>query len=181
VLWSSDCHDAEVPEPGTTALVILLPGAEPALAAARRVDPAVVRPGLPAHVTALYPFLPDDSVTPSVLAAVRSLASALAPASVRLAELLTTPGFVALQAPSLQPITDAVCDRWPEVAPYGGRFGPRPPAHVTVAMGGDEETLSRVGDEVRPLLPLTAHATSLQLVALTEHGWEPRLDAPLTG
>lgn len=48
-------------------------------------------------------------------------------------------------------------------------------------MGGDEETLSRVGDEVRPLLPLTDRATALQLVALTERGWELRLDAPFTG
>jgi hypothetical protein len=169
-----------VPSPGTTALVILLPAAEPALAAARRIDPALVRPGLPAHVTALYPFLPDGSVSSSVLDAVRSLASDVAPTEVRLDEFLSAPGFAALPAPSLQPITDAVCDRWPEVAPYGGRFGPRPPAHVTVAMGGDEETLSRVGDEVRPLLPLTDRATALQLVALTERGWELRLDAPFT-
>lgn len=170
-----------MPSPGTTALVILLPAAEPALAAARRIDPALVRPGLPAHVTALYPFLPDDSVSSSVLDAVRSLASTVAPTEVRLDEFLSAPGFAALPAPSLQPITDAVCDRWPEVAPYGGRFGPRPPAHVTVAMGGDDETLSRVGDEVRPLLPLTDRATALQLVALTERGWELRLDAPFTG
>ncbi|MEV6643950.1 2'-5' RNA ligase family protein [Amycolatopsis sp. NPDC051371] len=170
-----------MPEPGTTALVILLAAAEPALAAARRVDPALVRPGLAAHVTALYPFLPDTLLTASVLAAVRSLASGVSPTEVRLGEFLAAPGFAALPAPSLQPITDAVCARWPEVAPYGGRFGPRPPAHVTVAMGGDEETLSRVGAEVRPLLPLTAHATALQLVALTERGWEPRLEAPFAG
>lgn len=167
-----------MPEPGTTALVILLPAAEPALAAARRVDPGLVRPGLAAHVTALYPFLPDSSLTSPVLAAVRSLASAFSPTEVRLAEFLAAPGFAALPAPSLQPITDAVCARWPEVLPYGGRFGPRPPSHVTVAMGGDEETLSRVADEVRPMLPLTDHAVALQLVALTESGWELRLEAP---
>jgi hypothetical protein len=167
-----------VPEPGTTALVILLPAAEPALAAARRVDPTLVRPGLAAHVTALYPFLPDASLTSSVLAAVRSLASAVSPTEVRLDQFLSTPGFAALPAPSLQPITDAVCAHWPEVLPYGKRFGPRPPAHVTIAMGGDEETLARVADEVRPLLPLTDRATALQLVALNERGWELRLEAP---
>lgn len=170
-----------MPEPGTSALVILLPAAEPALDAARRIDPALVRPGLPAHVTALYPFLPDALVTSSVLDAVRSLASAVPVTDVRLDEFLSTPGFAALPAPALQPVTDAVCDRWPEIAPYGGRFGPRPPAHVTVAMGGDDETLSRVGAQVRPLLPLTGRATALQLVALTDHGWEPRLDAPFAG
>ena len=167
-----------MPEPGTTALVILLPAAEPALDAARRVDPGLVRPGLPAHVTALYPFLPDASLNDEVLAAVRSLAAGVSPASVELSEVLVAPGFLALPAPSLQGITDAVCDRWPDVPPYGGRFGSRPPAHVTVAMGGEEETLSRVATEVRPLLPVTGRVEALQLVALTERGWEPRLEAP---
>ncbi|GAB3145189.1 2'-5' RNA ligase family protein [Amycolatopsis sp. NPDC004378] len=169
-----------MPEPGTTALVILLPDAEPVLAAARRVDPALVRPGLPAHVTALYPFLPDASLTDEVLAAVRSLAVDVAPAEVRLAEFVTAPGFAAIPTPSLQPVTDAACARWPDIPPYGGRFGPRPPAHVTVAMGGEDETLARVAGEVRPLLPLNVRADALQLVALTERGWEPRLEAPFS-
>jgi hypothetical protein len=167
-----------VPAPGTTALVILLPAAEPALAAARRVDPAVVRPGLPAHVTALYPFLPDASLTDEVLADVRSLAAAVSPAEVRLTELVVTPRFVALAAPALQAVADAACARWPELPPYGGRFGPRPAAHLTVAMGGSEEALERVAEEVRPLLPLTDRAEALQLVALTDRGWEPRLETP---
>lgn len=175
------CHDAGVPEPGTTALVILLPAAEPVLAAARRVDPDLVRPGLPAHVTALYPFLPDSSLTEEVTAEVRSLAAGFSPPEVRLTELVTTPGFVALAAPALQAVADAVCARWPEVLPYGGRFGPRPPAHLTVAMGGSEAALEQVARDVRPLLPLTAHAKAVQLVALTDRGWEPRLEAPFGG
>lgn len=167
-----------MPEPGTTALVILLPAAEPVLAAARRVDPALVRPGLAAHVTALYPFLPDGELTDEVADAVRELAAAFPPVEVRLAEFVTTRGFAAIPAPSLQPIADAVCARWPEVPPYGGRFGSRPAAHLTVAMGGEDEVLERVAAEVRPLLPLHDTAKALQLVALTERGWEPRLSVP---
>ncbi len=161
--------------------MILLPAAEPVLAAARRVDPALVRPGLPAHVTALYPFLPDGSLTDEVLAEVRVLAAGFPAPEVRLAELVVTPGFVALAAPALQPVADAVCARWPDVLPYGGRFGPRPVAHLTVAMGGTEDTLERVAREVRPLVPLTDRATGLQLVALTDHGWELRSEAPFGG
>ncbi|MEV5716636.1 2'-5' RNA ligase family protein [Amycolatopsis mediterranei] len=167
-----------MPAPGTTALLILLPAAEPALAAARRVDSALVRPGLPAHVTALYPFLPDASLTDEVLADVRALAATVSPPEVRLTELVVTPGFVALAAPALQAITDAVCARWPAVLPYGGRFGPRPAAHLTVAMGGPDDALERVAEEVRPLLPLADRPDALQLVALTDRGWEPRLGAP---
>jgi hypothetical protein len=100
---------------------------------------------------------------------------------VRLTEFLAGPGFAALPAPALQPVADAVCARWPEILPYGGRFGPRPVAHLTVAMGGSAEALERVGQDVRPLLPVTDRAEALQLVALTEHGWEPRLEAPFGG
>ncbi|WP_244211135.1 2'-5' RNA ligase family protein [Amycolatopsis kentuckyensis] len=170
-----------MPSLGTTALVMLLPAAEPALAAARRVDPDLVRPGLPAHVTALYPFLPDASLTDEVLAEVRSLAAAVSPPDVELAELVVAPGFVALAAPALQAVADTVCARWPSVLPYGGRFGARPAAHMTVAMGGSEEALARVAEDVRPLLPLADRAEALQLVALTDRGWEPRLEAPFGG
>ncbi|RSD07492.1 2'-5' RNA ligase family protein [Amycolatopsis eburnea] len=162
-------------------MVILLPAAEPILAAARRVDPALVRPGLPAHVTALYPFLPDAELTGQVLDAARELAATFAPTDVPLTEFVTAPGFAAIPAPALQPITDAVCNRWPSVQPYGGRFGPRPGAHVTVAMGGEAEVLERVAAEVRPLLPVRDRAVELQLVALTDRGWEPRLSAPFGG
>jgi hypothetical protein len=132
-------------------------------------------------VTALYPFLPDAALTGDVVSAVHALAASFSPVEVRLAEFLTAPGFAALPAPSLQPVTDAVCARWPEVAPYGGRFGPRPPAHVTVAMGGDEPALGRIAAAVEPLLPLAGRAEALRLVALTERGWEPRLEAPFRG
>ncbi len=158
--------------------MILLPAAEPILDAARRVDPALVRPGLPAHVTALYPFLPADG---AVLEATRELAATFSPTDVPLTDFVTAPGFAAIPAPALQPITDAACERWPSVQPYGGRFGPRPDAHVTVAMGGDAEVLERVAAEVRPLLPVRDRAVELQLVALTDRGWEPRLTVPFGG
>jgi hypothetical protein len=167
-----------VPEPGTTALVILLPAAEPILAAARRTAPALVRPGMPAHVTALYPFLPAAEVTGEVLDAARSLAAGLPPVDVVLTELVAEAGFAGIPVPSLQPVADAVCARWPAVLPYGGRFGPRPGAHVTVAMGGTDAELERVAAEVRPLLPLECRADGLHLVALTEDGWSTPLSAP---
>ncbi|MFG1647121.1 2'-5' RNA ligase family protein [Amycolatopsis sp. NPDC049252] len=167
-----------MPEPGTSALVILLPAAEPVLAAARRTAPALVRPGLPAHVTALYPFLPAHELTDEVVDAVRDLTAAVRPVDLRLTELVVAPGFSAIATPSLQPIADAVCARWPEVQPYGGRFGPTPAAHLTVAMGGAEADHERVAEQVRPLLPLAARAAELHLVALDDEGWETRLAAP---
>ncbi|GAA3579994.1 2'-5' RNA ligase family protein [Amycolatopsis ultiminotia] len=168
-----------MPEPGTSALVVELPAAGGLLALAAEVDPGLVRPGLPPHVTALYPFLPAAQLTEAVDEAVRAVAAAHQPVDVRLTEPVTAPGFVAAAAPALQPLADAVCERWPDVPPYGGRFGPRPPVHLTIAMGGTDEQRATVTERAAAALPVTDRAEKLHLVVLTEQGWQLRLSAPL--
>ncbi|WP_328610935.1 2'-5' RNA ligase family protein [Amycolatopsis sp. NBC_00345] len=168
-----------MPTPGTSALVVELPAAEGLLDAARAVNPALVRPGLPPHVTALYPFLPAAQLTEEVDQAVAALALEHGAVDVRLTELVVTAGFVAAAAPALQPLADAVCGQWPDVPPYGGRFGPRPPVHLTIAMGGTDAEDQAVAAAAKALLPVSGRAETLHLVVLTEQGWQLRLTAPL--
>ncbi|MET8682849.1 2'-5' RNA ligase family protein [Streptomyces sp. NPDC004732] len=169
-----------MPQPGTTAVVIVLPDATPLLDAARRIDPALVRPGLPAHVSLLYPFVPESALTDQDEEGVRSLAARFPAADLLLEEVVTAPGFVAVAVPGLQAIVDAFHAQWPELRPYNGRFGARPAAHVTVAMGPDDPTAAaHVRTAIGSLLPLRTRATAVQLVALTEEGWQPRFTAPL--
>lgn len=171
-----------MPEPGTTAVVIVLPDAAPLLDAAWRIDPALVRPGVPAHVSLLYPFVPESALTGQDEEGLRSLAASFPAAELVLEEVVTAPGFVAVTVPALQPIVDAFHAQWPGLRPYGGRFGARPAAHVTVAMGADDPTGSaHVRAAVGSLLPLRTRAAAVQLVVLTEEGWRPRLTAPLGG
>jgi hypothetical protein len=154
-----------MPETGTTALVITLPAAEVLLDAARRVNPAVVRP-IPAHVSVLYPFVP---LTRDVEQVLEDIAAATPVTPVDLTEIVTAQGFVGIAASALQPVVDAVCERWPDVLPYGGRFGARPAAHLTVAMGPDA---SRVITAVRKELPVGDRADALRVVVLTEGRWQ---------
>ncbi|KPH99928.1 hypothetical protein OV450_0776 [Actinobacteria bacterium OV450] len=169
-----------MPEPGTTAVVIVLPDAAPLLDAARRIDPSLVRRGVPAHVSLLYPFVPESALTGQDEEGVRSLAARFPAADLVLEEVVTASGFVAVTVPGLQPIVDAFHARWPGVRPYGGRFGARPPAHVTVAMGADDLTVAtRVRSVTGSLLPLRTRAAAVQLVVLTEEGWRSRFTAPL--
>lgn len=134
------CDDDGVPEPGTTAVVIGLPDATPLLDAAWRIDPALVRRGVPAHVSLLYPFVPESALTVQDEKGVRSLAASFPAADLLLEEIVTASGFVAVSVPGLQAIVDAFHARWPGLRPYSGRFGARPAAHVTVAMGADNPT-----------------------------------------
>ncbi|MFE2142472.1 2'-5' RNA ligase family protein [Streptomyces sp. NPDC059456] len=168
-----------MPEPGTTAVVIVLPDAAPLLDAAWRIDPALVRPGLPAHVSLLYPFVPQSALTGEDETGVRSLAAGFPAADLVLEEVVTAPGFVAVSVPGLQPIADAFHARWPGLRPYGGRFGARPASHVTVAMGAENAAAARVRDALGSLLPLHTRAAAVELVVLTEEGWQSRFTAPL--
>jgi hypothetical protein len=168
-----------VPAIGTTALVIEVPAAEVLLDVARRVNPLLVRPGLPAHVTVLYPFLPASELTDDVDDTVRAIAARTPVTDVRLSEVISAPGFVAMAVPALQAVADAAYAEWPEVEPYGGRFGPKPPVHLTVAMGGTEDELAQVAAQTREALPVQDRPTAVHLVVLTEQGWQLRLSAPL--
>ncbi|MFJ8565614.1 2'-5' RNA ligase family protein [Streptomyces sp. NPDC093514] len=171
-----------MPEPGTTAVVIVVPDAAPLLDAARRIAPAHVRHGVPAHVSLLYPFVPEPALTGQDERSVRSLAARFPAADLVLEDLVTASGFVGVTVAELQPIADAFRARWPGVRPYGGRFGAQPAAHVTVALGADDPTATaHVRAAVGSLLPLRARAAAVQLVALTAEGWRPRLTAPLGG
>lgn len=158
----------------------MLPDAAPLLEAAWRIDPALVRRGVPAHVSLLYPFVPESALTDQDEKGVRSLAAGFPATDLLLEEVVTEPGFVAVTVPGLQPVLDAFRARWPGSRPYGGRFGARPAAHVTVAMGADNPTVaSGVRTAIDSLLPLRARAASVQLVVLTEEGWQPRFTVPL--
>lgn len=135
---------------------------------------------MPAHVSLLYPFVPESALTGQDEKGVRSLAASFPAADLLLEELVTASGFVGVTVPQLQPIVDAFHTQWPGLRPYGGRFGTRPATHVTVAMGADNPTTSaQVRTAVGSLLPLRTRAAAVQLVVLTEEGWRPRFTAPL--
>ena len=67
-------HDARVPaERGETAIVVPVPDAEPTLSAWRKRFDSSAAQGMPAHVTALYPFLPEDRLLSEALTRLREL------------------------------------------------------------------------------------------------------------
>ncbi|MER5935148.1 2'-5' RNA ligase family protein [Streptomyces sp. NPDC002054] len=158
-----------------------MPDAAPLLDAAWRIDPVLVRRGVPAHVSLLYPFVPESALTGQDEKSVRSLAASFPAADLLLEEVVTaSSGFVAVTVPGLQPIVDAFRAQWPGLRPYTGRFGARPAAHVTVAMGADNPTAAaHVHAAIDSLLPLRTRAAAVQLVVLTEDGWQSRFTAPL--
>jgi hypothetical protein len=134
-----------VPQPGQSALIIPVPAAAALLARVRAAFPSVVREGDTGHVTMLYPF---TAAAPEQLA---EIAASLAPVDVVLDRVVREPGFVALTSTALAPLTAQVRRHWPEVVPYGGRFGPSPEAHLTLAMGVSDADAAAIADLAAPV------------------------------
>lgn len=154
-----------MPKLGKTAVVVPVLAADGMLEAVARHYPQAVRQGVPAHVSLLYPFLDLPLVDEGVLRQLRSCAKDSASLSVTFAEFHREPGFVGLEAKPLASLAGVVRGRWPNLAPYEGRFGNNPPLHLTIAMGVLPEAADDVVEKLSGFLPLTVVVDQLWLVA----------------
>ncbi|GAA2597945.1 MULTISPECIES: 2'-5' RNA ligase family protein [Streptomyces] len=165
---------------GTTAVLAVLPDAAPLLELAAGVDAHAVRPGVPAHAALLYPWLAADEVGAPELHRLRAVLPT-GPLSVRLSTVERSGGFVGVPVPGLNGVAAAVRSAFPARVPYGGRFGPNPPVHVTVALDADPAAAADIADRAAAALPITAAISTLHVVALTPEGWRSLAELPLDG
>ncbi|GAB2958126.1 2'-5' RNA ligase family protein [Amycolatopsis acidiphila] len=152
---------------GSTAVVVLLPDAEPLLEAVRQIGPRLVRP-LPAHVSLLYP---GPAPGPGVLHEVTRLSP---PSEVELRQVITgEDGFVGVAVPALDAAVARLRASFPAATPYGGRYGETPPAHLTVALGATRAQVGQVTRLVRNSLPRMSKVLGPYLLERTGTGWRP--------
>ncbi|MEV1025731.1 2'-5' RNA ligase family protein [Streptomyces sp. NPDC050264] len=163
---------------GTTAVLAVLPDAEPLLELAAGVDARVVRPGVPAHAALLYPWLPADEVGEPELDRLRAALPA-GRIPIRLDTVEQAGGFVNIPVPELRAAAGAVRAAFPAQVPYGGRFGQDPPVHVSVALDADPGTAADIARRAAARLPITTEISALYVVALTPTGWQLLADLPL--
>ena len=119
-----------------TALVVLVPDAEPVVAEHRlRHDPAAAD-GVPAHVTVLYPFRAE--VDDATAAAVAAIAAAVPAFDATFRTTARFPGVVLYLDPEpAAPFRELIARctaAFPDCPPYGGTI-PDPIPHLTVADG----------------------------------------------
>jgi 2'-5' RNA ligase len=147
--------------PGSTALAVPVPEAEPAVAPLRR---RVARPGaddVAAHVTLLVPFAPLPA-TPELDALVASWVRA--PFVLRRAR--RWPGLVWLDPEPAAPfvaMTHALVEAFPPYRPYDGAHEEVTP-HLTVATSDDEAALDEIAAEVERALPIACAGDTVELL-----------------
>ena len=162
--------------PLQSALIIPIELPAP-LAAVRARFGATTSPGLPAHVTILFPFIPVTNLDPSVGAAVMELAAAMEPFRARFDQVQRQDAMVwllpAQQEPFLE-LTAAVLARWPAYQPYGGAFNSLI-AHLTlVESGGD--AITRATSAALEHGPFEVLVEELQFIGEVESGGWRELD-----
>lgn len=165
-----------------SALVVLVPEADPLVADyRRRYDPSAAQ-GMPAHITLLYPFLPPAAIDDPALAALRALFAAYPAFPYALRAARAFPDLLYLapepEAP-FRTLIAALAERFPQTPPYGGRI---PLAeivpHLTVAHASDPEELNalraRFTAQAAPRLPLALRANEVCLMDNREGRWKQR-------
>ncbi|MGW7056147.1 2'-5' RNA ligase family protein [Streptomyces sp. NPDC054887] len=155
---------------GDTALTIGVPEADP-----------LVRTGIPAHVTVLYPFLHVSRIDGTIHRELLALFRSHDPFRLTFAGFARYPGVLCLDpwpADPVRALTKELTGRWPEAAPYRGLFGEGLDPHLTLANHEGPDTWERAYDaleaELTPALPVTSYVEAVRLIVREDGRWRDR-------
>jgi hypothetical protein len=156
---------------GPTALVVLVPEADPAVGEVRLQRDSSAARGVPAHVTVVFPFLDAKKIDSDALRLLFSTHMAFDFALDRVERWAD--GIVWLHPEPSEPFVDltvAVWRRWPECPPYAGVVEGVIP-HLTV---------SETPVDLEVDLPIASRASHVTLIEENVDGsWATRETFPL--
>jgi len=169
---------------GRSALVVLVPAAEPLVAKLRLEHDHVAALGVPAHVTVLHPF--RTSLDAAAEAALAEVCASTPAFDVTLADVCRfEPGIVVYLAPSpAEPFADLTrrcVAAFPDCPPYGGAH-PDPTPHLTVADAASAATAAALEPVLVAGLPITMRVERLTRLVEDDAGrWAVERSWPLSG
>jgi 2'-5' RNA ligase len=168
---------------GESAVAVPVPAAEPVISTWRaQFDPSAAE-GMPAHITALYPFVPADRLTFAVAQQLRDLCAAVPVLDVEFRHTGRFPEVLYLDpepAGHLRELTAAIAERWPEAPPYSGMVDEVVP-HLTVARGVFGSVFDEIEADVARRLPLRTRLAEAGLYVFERERWRRRLRLPFRG
>ncbi|OLT11498.1 hypothetical protein BJF78_04905 [Pseudonocardia sp. CNS-139] len=168
-----------------SALLVIVPEAEPLVGPLRAALDGNAALGVRAHVTVMAPFLPPAEIDDGVHAALREIAAGVPAFDVRFAGVGWFDESVWLVPEPAAPfvtLTRAVAARF-GLRPYGGEYGDDVVPHLTVGHRAPAQRLRAAAAEVERGLPLMAPVRTLSLLTGTEkeESWRVVAEFPLTG
>jgi hypothetical protein len=150
-----------------SALLLLVPAAEPAVGEHRARLDASARDGVPAHLTVLYPFLPAGLIDDAVLASLAGLFAVVPAFRFTLDRVGWFGDDVVWLGPHdaapFRALTELAFAAFPACPPYGGQYADVIP-HLTVGHRGGASALGAAGEAVGHRLPIEATAAEVTLM-----------------
>ncbi len=163
-----------------TAILLRVPEAEPLVGRWRQRGDSSAALGVPAHVTLLYPFVPEPDE--GVIEELRWMFRGVDAFELTFSAIGQFPQVVYLapeQGEQCQQLTAALARRWPDCPPYGGEFDEVVP-HLTVVDSEDEQLRARACAEVPRGLPVRSTARQASLWVRDDGGrWSEFAAFPL--
>jgi hypothetical protein len=164
-----------------SALVVVVPDAEPLVGDHRLAHDPMTGRGVPAHVTILHPFRPVVDETSA--AEVAAIAARFAPFRATFAASDRFPGVVLFLVPEpverFVELSRACIEAFPDCPPYGGAF-PDPNPHLTIGIRLDESTAADLERAITPSLPISTTVDRLTLLVEDDDGqWSVGRSWPL--
>lgn len=150
------------------------------LAAANRRTPPDRRLTAPAHITLVYPFMPPAALTAPTLDDLHMFISDRRGLTFDLALGWFGREILVLRpepASGLVELTEAILERWPDYAYYGGAYDVIEP-HLTLAFGTAGE-LEPIATSLASQLPLRAHVDQVTLLVGPEQDMRAGPSFPL--
>lgn len=153
--------------PGSTAIVVLTPEAEPITGEWYRAHSKAGSEGMRPHITLLVPFVPAHLLDAEVDHHVREVLAGVESFNYALERVERWPGGILYLAPEpARPFVDlahVLMRDFPDYLPYDGIHDEVIP-HATVAVSDDKDLLSRIASAVEPQLPIRCRAAEAMIV-----------------
>lgn len=157
---------------GDSALIVPIPAADSVIHRWRVLYDSAAAAGVPAHVTVLYPFIPQAEIDGEVEATVRRVLAPFPAFACHLSEIRWFGDEVAYLAPepegAFRSLLTAMWGAFPDHPPYEGAHED-PTPHVTI--GHQAPGLDEAVRAVQEHLPIESLADRVELITLTEGCW----------
>jgi 2'-5' RNA ligase len=171
--------------PGSTAIVVLTPEAEPVTGHWYSAHTEAGIDGMRPHITLHVPFVPAERLDVAVEARLRGVLTKFLPFDYELERLERfANGLLYLAPEPARPFIElalALQDQIPDHPRYDGAHDVIIP-HGTIAASEDSELLDRIAADVAPQLPIACRAVEATMVERgADRQWRPRAVYPLGG
>ncbi|WP_183407269.1 2'-5' RNA ligase family protein [Nocardioides marmorisolisilvae] len=127
---------------------------------------------VPAHITLLAPFLPEEELDDATWEALGAFFDDVTPFGFELTDVCEFPGGVTYLSPepagTFRRLTQELHKLFPEFPPYGGAFDEIVP-HLTVPLA-EGENMAALTTALTPGLPLAVHASAAAVFVTDEDG-----------